>query len=271
MVRRLLSGNKAVLVLVCFMACVMHAMSQTKDTVLFNNGARLTIYYPAKSVGTGIVMCPGGGYDHLAVTHEGHDMAEWMNNLGITYAVLEYRLPHGHSLIPLTDAEEAMRIMRKRMVAAGEKTPKIGIMGGSAGGNLAATLATMHRTADSRPDFQILLYPVISLEKSITNSGTRKQLIGWDADQKTTDAFSPDKHVTKDTPPAFIALSDDDNAVVPENSLRYYRALHANGVSASLHIYPVGGHGWGFKDSFLFKRQWTGELESWLRFMQYRK
>lgn len=238
---------------------------EKKQVITFNDGAKLTIYHPEKFMGVGIVMCPGGGYDHLAVTHEGHDMAAWMNSLGITYAVLEYRLPHGRSLVPLTDAEEAMRIMRKNMADAGEKNFKVGIMGGSAGGHLASSLATMYRTADSRPDFQILLYPVISLEKSITNSGTRKQLIGWDADQKTTDEFSPDKHVTKDTPPAFIVLADDDKAVVPENTIRYYRALHANGVSASIHIYPTGGHGWGFRDSYKYKRQWTGELEKWIR------
>ncbi len=253
------------------MMCLVHVMAQTKETVTFNQGARLTIYNPAESAGVGIVMCPGGGYDHLAVTHEGHDMAGWMNSLGITYAVLEYRLPKGESLVPLTDAEEAIRILRRHMasgtgngkVAQGQ--PVVGVMGGSAGGHLAASLATMHRTADSRPDFQILLYPVISLEKSITNSGTRTQLIGWDADDDVTNKFSPDKHVGKNTPMAFLVLSDDDTAVVPENSLRYYRALKQNGVQASLHIYPTGGHGWGFKDSFGYKRQWTGELEKWLR------
>ena len=237
-------------------------MAQSVETLNFHEGARLTIYHPAvDSLSVAIVMCPGGGYDHLAVTHEGHDMAPWMNSLGITYAVLEYRLPRRQSLVPLTDAEEAVRTMRRK----GFK--RVGIMGGSAGGHLAATLATKHRTADSRPDFQILLYPVISLEKAITNRGTRDQLIGWEADDELTRMFSLDEQVTADTPPAFIALCDDDTAVVPDNSLRYYAALRRHGISASLHIYLTGGHGWGFKDSFPYKQMWTKELELWLQLL----
>lgn len=256
--------RKIVLFFVCLFACYTQANAQTKERVTFNEGAVLTIYQPAKPNGIAIVMCPGGGYDHLAKTHEGHDMAQWMNSLGVTYGVLEYHLPKGQSLVPLTDAEEAIRQMRKCVKNPTNEKVLVGIMGGSAGGHLAASLATMHRTADSRPDFQILLYPVISMEKDITNGGTRKNLIGADADEKTTEQLSPDKHVTADTPPALLILSDDDATAVPENSIRYYQALHKNHVSASMHIYPSGGHGWGFRDSFTFKRQWTEELEKWL-------
>lgn len=256
--------RKLFLNLFCVFACLSQLNAQSSEKVTFNEGAVLTVYQPEKPNGIAIVICPGGGYEFLAKTHEGSDMAQWMNGLGVTFGVLEYRLPNGRSLVPLTDAEEALRQMRKRVKAPEGVKPLVGIMGASAGGHLAASLATMHRTPDSRPDFQILLYPVISLEKNTTHGGTRKNLIGADADEKTTEEFSPDKHVTADTPPALILLSDDDGTVKTENSIRYYRALHKNHVSASLHIYPTGGHGWGFRDSFIFKRQWTEEVEKWL-------
>lgn len=246
------------LLLIWALASAVLAWAQQPDTLLLSTGARLFVYTPARPLGVAIVMCPGGGYDHLAINHEGHDMALWMMHQGITYGVLEYRIPKGRHDVPLTDAELAMRTMRER----GYET--VGIMGGSAGGHLAATLATKHRTADGHPDFQILLYPVISLEKEITNRGTRTQLIGWDASASLTDDFTLYKQVTDQTPPAFIALSDDDTAVPPVNSLRYYEALHAHHIPVSLHIYPTGGHGWGYKETFEWKRQWTAELEAWL-------
>lgn len=245
------------------MACSVLAVAQSKETLTLEGGARLTVYMPDKPTTTVIVMCPGGGYGHQALTHEGHDMAQWMNtSLGVAYAVLEYRLPHNapaECWQPLSDAEQAVMTMRSRGML------QVGIMGGSAGGHLAATLATRHRTPLSRADFQVLLYPVISMDRDITNRGTRENLIGWDAPDSLAREFSLDRHVTPQTPPAFIVLSDDDTGVAPENSLRYYRALHQAGVSCELHIYPTGGHGWGFKDSFVYKRQWTGELEQWLR------
>ena len=193
--------------------------------------------YPAKeSNGLAIVMCPGGGYSHLAMNHEGYDMANWFNSQGITYAVLTYRMPNGNNEVPLSDAQQALRIMRQH--AKEWNIQKLGIMGASAGGHLASTAATHFTDAETRPDFQILFYPVIT---------------------------SNELQVTPETPQAFIMHSSDDGAVPVANSVNYYTALVKNGVSASLHTYPVGGHGWGFRDSFPYKRQWTGELEKWLR------
>lgn len=221
----------------------------------------LTIYPASKPNGLAIVACPGGGYARLATAHEGHDMAAWFNAQGITYAVLKYRMPNTHHDVPLSDALQAIRIMKKH---AGEwKFSKVGIMGSSAGGHLASTAAT-HFTEDSRPDFQILFYPVVSMVNP-THQGSKDNLLGKNPTQDMLNLYSNEKQVTPQTPPAFIMHSSDDKAVPVSNSVDYYTALVKNGVSASLHLYPIGGHGWGFRDNFIYKRQWTGELEKWLR------
>ncbi len=221
----------------------------------------LTIYPASKPNGLAIVACPGGGYARLATAHEGHDMAAWFNAQGITYAVLKYRMPNTHHDVPLSDALQAIRIMKEH---AGEwKFSKVGIMGSSAGGHLASTAAT-HFTEDSRPDFQILFYPVVSMVNP-THQGSKDNLLGKNPTQDMLNLYSNEKQVTPQTPPAFIMHSSDDKAVPVSNSVDYYTALVKNGVSASLHLYPIGGHGWGFRDNFIYKRQWTGELEKWLR------
>ena len=221
----------------------------------------LTVYLPAKGNGMAIIMCPGGGYSRLAMDHEGHDMASWFNNQGIVYCVLKYRMPNGHNEVPLSDAQQAIRIVRSH--AEEWDIDQTGIMGASAGGHLASTAAT-HFSKDTRPDFQILLYPVITMTTK-THAGSRDNLLGANPSDKLTKLYSNELQVTPETPQAFIALSSDDNAVPAENSVNYYSALLANKVPASLHIYPIGGHGWGFRDNFTYKRQWTGELEKWLR------
>ena len=221
----------------------------------------LTIYRAAKPNGMAIVACPGGGYVRLATAHEGHDMAAWFNAQGITYAVLKYRMPNTHHDVPLSDALQAIRIMKQHADEWGYN--KVGIMGASAGGHLASTAAT-HFTKDSRPDFQILFYPVVSMVNP-THQGSKDNLLGKTPSQEMLNLYSNEKQVTPQTPPAFIMHSSDDKAVPVSNSIDYYTALVKNGVSASLHIYPIGGHGWGFRDNFIYKRQWTGELEKWLR------
>lgn len=223
----------------------------------------LTVYLPARPCGTAVIMCPGGGYGHLALGHEGHDMAGWFTRQGITYAVLKYRLPHGDRHIPLADAGRAMRIMRGHAAQWGIRPDRVGIMGGSAGGHLAASLSTLCDSADVRPDFTVLLYPVITMEEGITNDGTRDNLLGKNPPQELLDRYSLDRQVTERTPQAFIALSADDG-VSPENSIRYFRALRRHGIPAALHIYPSGGHGWGFNDTFSYKPLWTAELLKWL-------
>ena len=221
----------------------------------------LTIYRAAKPNGMAIVACPGGGYVRLATAHEGHDMASWCNAQGITYAVLKYRMPNTHHDVPLSDALQAIRIMKQH--ADEWKFNKVGIMGSSAGGHLASTAAT-HFTEDSRPDFQILFYPVVSMINP-THQGSKDNLLGKTPCEEMLNLYSNERQVTPQTPPAFIMHSSDDKAVPVSNSVDYYTALVKNGVPASLHIYPIGGHGWGFRDNFIYKRQWTGELEKWLR------
>ena len=138
----------------------------------------LTVYPASHPNGMAIIMCPGGGYGGLAMKHEGHDMAPWFNTQGITYAVLKYRMPNGHHEVPLSDAEQAIRMVREHAAEWGVNPQRVGIMGASAGGHLAASLATLYSSDKTRPDFQILFYPVISMQKGVTHGGSRKNLIG---------------------------------------------------------------------------------------------
>lgn len=236
------------------------------DSTADRNEVPVLYVYPAqKPNGTAIVMCPGGGYHKLAMDHEGRDMAKWFNSLGITYAVLKYTLPLGNHTLPLADAEQAMRIMRSHAEEWGIRPNSLGIMGASAGGHLASTLATHYTSPLTRPDFQILFYPVITMEEGLTHKGSRDNLLGTEPTPALVTLFSNELQVTGETPKAFIMASTDDRTVPVENSLRYYTALIRNGVGASMHLYPTGGHGWGYNDSFIYKRDWTGELEKWLR------
>ena len=219
--------------------------------------------YPARNPnGLCVIMCPGGAYIMESQTYEGRDMKDWFNSRGITYCMLQYRLPCGHHDVPLSDVLQAIRIMREKAEELG--ITKIGIAGNSAGGHLAACAATMYDSPETRPDFQILMYPVITMEDSFTNGLSRDALIGKKPSKELVDRFSLEKHVTPDTPPAFIVLCSDDPDVPVTNSLRYYEQLVANKVSASMHIYPTGGHGWGWKDSMLYKSSWLSELEDWI-------
>ncbi|MDD4499882.1 MAG: alpha/beta hydrolase [Synergistaceae bacterium] len=219
--------------------------------------------YPAKNPnGLCVIMCPGGAYIMESQTHEGRDLKDWFNARGITYCMLQYRLPCGHHDVPLSDVQQAIRIMRKKAPELG--ITKIGIAGNSAGGHLAACAATLFDSPETRPDFQILMYPVITMEESFTNKLSRDALLGKTPSGELVDRYSCEKHVTGETPPAFIVLCSDDTDVPPANSLRYYEQLIANKVSATMHIYPAGGHGWGWKDSMLYKDNWVSEMEKWL-------
>lgn len=228
---------------------------------------KLEVYKAKNPNGICILECPGGGYTMLSDTHEGRQMADWFNALGITYCVLEYRMPFGFSDVPFHDAERAMQIIHEHAEEWGVKT--IGVMGCSAGGHLASTLATHYTSAQTRPDFQILMYPVITMDRSYTHMGSFENLLGTNPSQQLIDKYSNEKQVNAQTPPALMILSADDNTVDPKNAIEYYYALRKAGVSASLHIYPLGGHGYGVIDSFQYKRQWTAEVEKWL--MQFYK
>lgn len=238
---------------------------------LFNNGGvfnvtdpTITVYPAFRPNGMAIIMCPGGGYSALAMDHEGHDMASWFNVQGITYAVLKYRMPNGHHEVPLSDAEQAIRLVRKHAAQWSINPQRVGIMGASAGAHLAASLATLYSSDKTRPDFQILFYPVISMQKNVAHERSRKNLIGEHPSQELEQKYSLERQVSARTPQAFIMFSSDDISVPPINSIGYFFALLDHKVLASLHAYPIGGHGWGFRDNFPYKCQWMGELEKWL-------
>ena len=225
----------------------------------------ITVYRAEHPNGMAVIMCPGGGYARLAMSHEGHDMAPWFNTQGITYVVLKYRMPNGHREVPFSDVEQAIRLGRQHAAEWNINPAKVGIMGASAGGHLASTLATHYTSKETRPDFQILLYPVITMDANFTHAGSRENLITKNPSADLIAKYSNELQVNAQTPQAFIALSSDDKAVLPQNSINYYLALLKHNVPATMHIYPTGGHGWGFRDNFTYKRQWTDELEKWLR------
>jgi len=229
------------------------------------NEPTLTVFKSTSPNSTTIIMCPGGGYARLAMNHEGFDMAPWFNAQGITYVILKYRMPNGNHEVPLSDAEQAIRLVRQHAGEWNVNPNKVGIMGASAGGHLASTLATHYSSKETRPDFQVLLYPVITMNPGYTHGGSRENLLGKSPSAELEKKYSNELQITADTPKAFITLSSDDRAVVPPNGVNYYLALVNNKVPAALHTYPIGGHGWGFRDNFVYKRQWTGELEKWLR------
>lgn len=220
--------------------------------------------YPAKKPnGLAVIAAPGGGYKYLSTDNEGTMWIDWMNTHGITFAILKYRTPNGHCEVPLEDGRQAMKLMREKASEFGVNKNEIGVMGSSAGGHFAATLATMFGKSEYRPDFQILLYPVISMS-GITHKGTKNCLLGDNPSKKLVKKYSLENQVTAQTPPAFIVLAADDAAVPPMNSILYARELQKNNVPYGLHIYPRGGHGFGFRDTMPYKHQWSGELERWL-------
>lgn len=231
-----------------------------------NDMAKVTVYLPneKKATGRAIVCCPGGGYQHLAMQHEGFDWAPFFTGQGIALIVLKYRMPHGNYTVPAEDAEEAIRLVRSHAEDWHINTKDVGIMGFSAGGHLASTVAT-HATGETAPNFQILFYPVISMEQGTTHQGSRDNLLGKNPKRKLVNEYCNEQHITKHTPRAFLALAHDDRAVPPINSLNYYEELYANKVPASMHIYPSGGHGFGIRQSFAYHLEMMLELKAWLR------
>ena len=267
------------------LACSASAFSQKGTTMeLWPNGApntngddkdkaELTIYLPdaKKATGRAVVCCPGGGYTHLAMDHEGHQWASFFNNQGIALIVLKYRMPHGDRFVPISDAEEAMKTVRRNAAAWHINPADVGIMGFSAGGHLASTIAT-HSTGDAAPNFQILFYPVITMDPGYTHKGSRDNFLGTfgegkkdQKEMKKLEAdYSNDLQVNRTTSRAFLALSDDVKAVPAANGFNYYQQLYKHDVPASIHIYPTGGHGWGYRESFAFHYNVIFELKAWL-------
>jgi acetyl esterase/lipase len=239
---------------------------------------------PEKAAGTAIVVCPGGGYGNLAMDHEGKQIAEWLNTLGVTAAVLEYRhrgKGYGHPA-PMQDVQRAIRTVRANAEKWDVHPQRVGVLGFSAGGHLASTAATHfdrgNKKSDDpierqscRPDFAILCYPVIAFGESYTHTGSQRNLLGENADPKLIAEFSNEKQVTRDTPPTFLWHTTEDKAVPPENSVRFYLALRRAGVSAELHIFEHGRHGLGLAKDIPAVSLWPKLCEEWLRGREFLK
>jgi acetyl esterase/lipase len=243
----------------------------------------LEVYLPTQQIATGeaVLIFPGGGYGILAYDWEGSDFAKWLNSQGIAGIVVKYRLPLSASLtdpkeVPLLDAQRAIRLVRQHAEDWHINPNRVGVMGFSAGGHLASTLSTayLHRAIpaqdvvdelSARPDFSILVYPVISFKEAVTHAGSKKNLLGDQETPALVDRFSNELQVTADTPPTFLVHAQDDKAVPLENSLLYYQALHANGVKAALHIYPTGGHGFAFGMDKGAVSGWREVLLAWMK------
>ncbi|MBD0777828.1 alpha/beta hydrolase [Maribacter sp. ANRC-HE7] len=236
---------------------------------------------PKNSNGTGVVICPGGAYSHLALNKEGFLVAKWLNSLGISAFVLKYRLPSDAIMInksigPLQDAQQAIRVVRQNSKEWNLDADKIGIMGFSAGGHLAASLSTRYAdqlvspkdNISAKPDFSILIYPVISMKEEITHKNSRKNLLGTEVKQEVLDKYSNEIQVDGNSPKAFIVHASDDRSVPVGNSLAYYSALIRNNVSAEMHIYENGGHGFGM-GTMENNNFWTVPCENWLIFNKY--
>ena len=259
----------------------------TADIVRVRNVQKpdIAIFLPSKKNASGeaVVICPGGGYGILAYDWEGSDIARWLNSRGIAAFVLKYRLPGSESNIvphksPLLDAQRAMRLVRSNAEKWNIDPGKIGIMGFSAGGHLASTLSTHYDAGDPsnsdpveqvscRPDFSVLLYPVISFTEDFQHSGSRINLIGEDADESLVKYYSNELQVTEDTPPAILVLSDDDTVVPAENSIAYYKALRAHHVSSEMHIYPYGGHGYSLAIGQGHLSTWPDLVIDWIHYI----
>jgi len=223
----------------------------------------LTVFLPEKNIANGaaVIICPGGGYSYLVMNHEGTDVAKELNRNGIAAFVLKYRLPSDlimkdRSIGPLQDAQQAIKTVRERAKEWNIDTARVGIMGFSAGGHVASTATTHFKNVvienkektSLRPDFSVLIYPVITFQDSILHKGSKKALIGEDATKAQTDAYSNELQVSKETPPAFLIHCSDDKVVPVVNTVNYYRALKDNGVKAEMHIYATGGHGFGLNN-----------------------
>lgn len=244
--------------------------------------ARIDIYIPKKGTGQMVVVCPGGGYKGLASFNGGLYAADWLLSQGIAVAVAKYRMPNGHWKIPLADIHNIFRYCRAH--AQEWDVDQIGIMGFSAGGHLAACASNLFVDEITRPDFCVLIYPVITFNYDLYRSGSRPSLLGpeekWEDKQKFNELveyYSMENQVSSNTPPTFLAHCTDDKTLVV-NSLLYYNKLFENNIYAELHVWPEGGHGWGFsatridsfkKDKFAYARkEFCKSLERWLQKMR---
>jgi acetyl esterase/lipase len=263
---------------------------ETSDIMWVKNvhAPDIRVYLPTKQCATGqaVLVCPGGGYMGLAYDWEGKDIAKWLNGNGIAAVVLKYRLPSAfHDSLKhayaLEDAQRAMRITRRHAREWNIAPNRIGVIGFSAGGHLAATLGTCYEvqgphkaepidTISARPDFMILMYPVITMSELSTHTGSRKALLGEHPDPAMIRRYSPELLVNDRTPPAFIVHSVDDKVVPVENSLLIFQALRAHNVPMEMHIFPTGGHGFSLATKPGMPHSWPSLCIEWLKNLQVR-
>lgn len=246
----------------------------------------IQVYLPSARHATGqaVLICPGGGYGVLAYNWEGTDVARWLTTKGIAGIVLKYRLPSPEfqptpRLAPLQDARQAIRLIRQNAEDWKIDPNQVGVMGFSAGGHLASTLGTHFDDPESdvegqlteisaRPDFMVLMYPVISMKEDIANMGSRRNLIGENPSTELIQAYSNELRVTPQTPPTFLVHSANDQAVPVSNSLRFYQALLDHNVPAEMHLYPFGGHGYSLAIDDGYLKNWPNVLADWLSSLQ---
>jgi acetyl esterase/lipase len=242
----------------------------------------LTIYQPDpdKATGTAIVICPGGGYGHLAMDHEGHQIGQWLNSFGVAGFILQYRhrnsgAGYGHPA-PLQDAQRAVRTVRSRAKEWGIEPDRIGILGFSAGGHLTSTALTHFKDkvykasdeidkASARPDFGVLIYPVISFTEWFTHKGSRRNLLGTEPNEELYERFSNEKQVTSETPPTFLIHTWEDTGVPAENSIAFYLALRKAKVPAEMHVFAKGRHGFGLGKDLPGTSAWPELCQNWMK------
>ena len=239
----------------------------------------LSIFLPPKEIATGtaVVICPGGGYSIVAAGHEGTDIAKKFNQMGVAAFVLKYRIPNKETMAnpeigPLQDAQEAMKIVREGAKQWNINPDKIGIMGFSAGGHLASTEGTHFDKAvianpentSLRPDFMLLIYPVISFIDGLGHMGSRENLIGKNPSPEKINQYSSELQVTAKTPPTFLVHASDDDVVIPQNSIAFYTALIKNHVPVEMHLYESGGHGFGMNLKNV-NEQWMDRCKNWMQ------
>jgi acetyl esterase/lipase len=242
----------------------------------------LTVYLPekGKATGTTIVICPGGGYGHLAMDHEGHQIAQWLNSFGVAGFILQYRhrnsgAGYGHPA-PLQDAQRAVRTVRSKAEQWGVKPDRIGILGFSAGGHLTSTAVTHFNDkvyeprdeidkASARPDFGVLIYPVISFTEPFTHVGSRRNLLGSEPNPELFEKFSNEKQVSAQTPPCFLIHTWEDKGVPAENSIYFYLALRRAKVPSEMHLFAKGRHGFGLGEAIPGTSAWPALCQNWMK------